>query len=607
MSAAQGFTFSLICVLVSLQSHLMTCDALCYFPTELQGEFLMQSSAGGMGKSEIQYSYVNITGDSIPIWGICYRRIGSNYILLDSSSGDNCIRCFHLTLKSRNVLLVRTEGLGKCYTSEAAAEATCLHSMTHHMTELLLFKEREVGGEEISKAFCPVHGKFTFVYNIDDGTEDKMECANSDSVIDSCMIPIQASSISLHFQGCSFGDVDNLTFHCLGDWEGPGNQRYVAFLNPSEGSNGRPRYRCALYHTDRSGKVFIAFSSDSTCTSNLYNSTTGYETMVLTPSKEQEYPPKVLMSVCRLPAWMQGTWEHLTVNGQIMSFADHSSFRMYQIRCIGTPNPATNYFPVFIRDECGGEAYNCIWVEKRASNVLEFQLGMNPSAVYNESLCINSNFPNREWITQGRLDRLDESPCPITGEYTGLIPDNSGLCAKLSSDCKSKEIMYYTMSECVGKNIYEERDYRCLGQWEEDGLMYTYTQRRDIGTYECFVGSIISDTEIYIKEAGEHCERSVNPLHLGMKLTNKGKCTDGQHNPIPSDTGFRQTPYPPHPTMWHSTRQPYVTKPWKPITAPPRIRNEVLNGGHVSTHATNPFIAFCTSVLFVFYTYTSLS
>ncbi|XP_039298510.1 uncharacterized protein LOC111045173 isoform X2 [Nilaparvata lugens] len=162
-------------------------------------------------------------------------------------------------------------------------------------------------------------------------------------------------------------------------------------------------------------------------------------------------------------------------------------------------------------------------------------------------------------------------------------------------------------SSSTATPLREERDYRCLGQWEEDGLMYTYTQRRDIGTYECFVGSIISDTEIYIKEAGEHCERSVNPLHLGMKLTNKGKCTDGQHNPIPSDTGFRQTPYPPHPTMWHSTRQPYVTKPWKPITAPPRIRNEVLNGGHVSTHATNPFIAFCTSVLFVFYTYTSLS
>lgn len=556
----------------------------------------MQSS-----KSEIQYSSINITADAIPIWGMCHRRIGNNYILLDNFIGDNCIRCFHFTLKSKNILVVRTEGLGECYTSVGAAEATCLHSKDYQTTELLLFKERDVGGEEISKSFCPVHGKFSFRYNLDDGIEDKEECSNSLSVMDSCPIPTQpSSSVSLHFQGCSFGDT-NMTFHCLGDWEGPGNQRYVAFLNPSEANNGKPRYRCALYHTDRSGKVYLAFSSDSSCTSNLHNSTSGYETMVLTPLKEEEYPPKVLMSACKFPEWMQGTWVNLNVKGQIMSFADHSLLKMFQILCIGTPNPATNKFPVFIRDECGGEAYNCIWIEKRADNVLEFQLGLSPSVTYNESLCIDSNFPHRNWITQGRLDKLDESPCPITGEYTGLIPDNSGLCAKLSSDCKSKEIMYYTMSECES-DIYEERDYRCLGQWEENGLMYTYTQRRDIGTYECFVGSIISETEIYIKEAGEDCARSVNPHNRGMKLTNKGKCTDSQHNPVPWDTGIRQTTYP-HPTgMWHSTRPPYVTKPWKPITAPPRIRNEVAKAGSISSYASNVVIAVSASVLFVFYT-----
>jgi hypothetical protein len=67
-----------------------------------------------------------------------------------------------------------------------------------------------------------------------------------------------------------------------------------------------------------------------------------------------------------------------------------------------------------------------------------------------------------------------------------------------------------------------EREYRCLGQWEEDGLMYTYTHRRDVGTYECFVGSIISNNEIFIKEAGDHCQRNIDPMHYGMKLTRKG-------------------------------------------------------------------------------------
>jgi hypothetical protein len=68
-----------------------------------------------------------------------------------------------------------------------------------------------------------------------------------------------------------------------------------------------------------------------------------------------------------------------------------------------------------------------------------------------------------------------------------------------------------------------EREYRCLGQWEEDGLMYTYTQRRDVGTYECFVGFIISNNEIHIKEAGDHCQRNIDPMHYGMKLTRKGR------------------------------------------------------------------------------------
>lgn len=62
-----------------------------------------------------------------------------------------------------------------------------------------------------------------------------------------------------------------------------------------------------------------------------------------------------------------------------------------------------------------------------------------------------------------------------------------------------------------------------MGQWEEDGVTYTYTQRKDIGIYECFVGSIVSHNEIYIKEAGEHCGRGIDPFRSGMKLQSKGK------------------------------------------------------------------------------------
>lgn len=85
--------------------------------------------------------------------------------------------------------------------------------------------------------------------------------------------------------------------------------------------------------------------------------------------------------------------------------------------------------------------------------------------------------------------------------------------------------MSYQVSDCITGEIYEEREYKCLGHWRENGFLYTYTQRHDVaaGTYECFVGSIISANEdIYIKEAGTHCQRNINPLKDGMKLTKQG-------------------------------------------------------------------------------------
>lgn len=115
--------------------------------------------------------------------------------------------------------------------------------------------------------------------------------------------------------------------------------------------------------------------------------------------------------------------------------------------------------------------------------------------------------------------------CPISGEYTGMIPDTTDLCAKLWSDCRAPELMYYQVSDCATLEIYEEREYKCVGHWRESELLYTYTQRKDVaaGTYECFVGSIISDRDIYIKEAGEHCQRHIDPLRLGMKLIKQGQ------------------------------------------------------------------------------------
>ncbi|GLH02739.1 uncharacterized protein LOC103519401 [Gryllus bimaculatus] len=54
-----------------------------------------------------------------------------------------------------------------------------------------------------------------------------------------------------------------------------------------------------------------------------------------------------------------------------------------------------------------------------------------------------------------RLERARETPCPVLGEYTGVIPDAQGLCARLASDCASPEAMFYAVSECTQAEVYE--------------------------------------------------------------------------------------------------------------------------------------------------------
>lgn len=63
-----------------------------------------------------------------------------------------------------------------------------------------------MGGDEIRKEYCPIHGKFTFTYDINDGSENKIECDNQVSQIETCSSPLPTSSLNLHFRSCSFSD-----------------------------------------------------------------------------------------------------------------------------------------------------------------------------------------------------------------------------------------------------------------------------------------------------------------------------------------------------------------------------------------------------------------
>lgn len=46
----------------------------------------------------------------------------------------------------------------------------------------------------------------------------------------------------------------------------------------------------------------------------------------------------------------------------------------------------------------------------------------------------------------------------------------------------------------------------------------------DVPTYECFLGALASPEEIFIKEAGEHCRRDIDPYRYSMQLNKTRAC-----------------------------------------------------------------------------------
>ena len=112
--------------LVMMMMMAASARAICYFPAVYQGEYVSQAAVARPEQSSqpaISYSTISVLYDSIPVWGYCHKRIGSNVILMDDTGGLTCYRCFQLSLRSSNVLQVHTGGLDKCYTTEERAIA----------------------------------------------------------------------------------------------------------------------------------------------------------------------------------------------------------------------------------------------------------------------------------------------------------------------------------------------------------------------------------------------------------------------------------------------------------------------------------------------------
>ncbi len=116
-----------------------------------------------------------------------------------------------------------------------------------------------MGEPAMSPTYCPINGAYSFTYSVNNGAT---ECGGRASEIADCPYGF---GFDLKFRGCSFGSMD-MSFHCLGDWEGADGQRYVALMDTKaqarssrsgrfgvvgrqeqdEEADGRPRYRCAV-------------------------------------------------------------------------------------------------------------------------------------------------------------------------------------------------------------------------------------------------------------------------------------------------------------------------------------------------------------------------
>lgn len=578
--------------------------AVCYFPVEMHGTFLIQTQAEpAFGGSVVSYSEISIEADSIPPWGRCHRRRGHHVILKDSTGTEDCMRCFHLTLKTPNVIQIHAEGLARCYTNEDAARATCPDDRAvteRRFKEIILYRKHDPAGSgsSIISVFCPINGRYRFQYR---ANGDEFRCMDPFSELSNCP---DGNGLTVRFRQCSFPDFD-VSFLCLGDWEGPNRDRYLALMDLREDPESRPKYRCGLYREEPgTGRVHVALSSDSTCTTQLTSALSGYEMLVLTPVEEKRLPAVVDAARCRFPEWSQGPWERVRIEGGTFVFRDTTRFVTLTARCVSRQNSTPNdRLTVHAVTQCGEELYYCMWLRRRAFNVLEFRLGSSPSGQFSETLCDDpQQFKDTAWITQGKIHSTTLSACPITGDYTGVIPGAAGLCARVASDCNNPDIMFYTVSNCDNKtHVYEEREYRCLGSWEEDGTTFTYTERRDIPGFQCFSGKIIrSGEEAYIKEAGESCIRGESPLLYGMKITKQASCNTPLLSPayVPAPAPPRKAPSHPaspmvpplhpntHDPYWyHAETQHPGTKPWKPVTGRPRL-NEIPGSSDSSSART---------------------
>lgn len=87
------------------------------------------------------------------------------FYLVRSFNGTYCVRCFHISVKSQNIVMIRLAGhTNRCFVSLQAAEASCPNpEQLETARQIILFSKCLFCLSEHTFSTCPIYQVFSFL------------------------------------------------------------------------------------------------------------------------------------------------------------------------------------------------------------------------------------------------------------------------------------------------------------------------------------------------------------------------------------------------------------------------------------------------------------
>ena len=342
-----------------------------------------------------------------------------------------------LQVRSANVIQVQSaESVYQCYTSPEEALLTCpQQSEAGQAREVMLYKTRGYYGarDNFAQVLCPLFGQWRLSYT--DHSNPGLSCSSPSSRASNCHAGYK---LELELRGCSADR--QLQFKCLGSWRGEDGQQYVSLLDTQlvqMDEAPRARYRCGIYKHDPSiGVTWLSLSNDSTCHNQLWCHNRGHQTIQLHSLR----PPSRGGARCssasgRFPYWSQGDWGEVRVEAGHMVYRDTASMVQYDLSLM-TRLGGGQYLVRVEAGQCGAlSGYSCLSLQRRSDHVMEMVMGAVVASYQGSGADLCPSGHSLPWLTLTRGhdihvagDRSDA--CPLSGQYSGTLPDGEGLCAR---------------------------------------------------------------------------------------------------------------------------------------------------------------------------------